>query len=394
MANRVCILVVVWHLADSRAAGEADRIPLVLGGGFVVERDNSRRRWLPVAGWLLAVLCAAVAGWWAASRVTQPPEISTPMASTTTVAVVEGSVEVAQEYGIDATWQASPLGVNGYSGTLTHLGVSPAGTRLDVGDVAYSVDLQPAVMAVGAIPAFRTLETGDEGADVKQLQRFLKSQGFDPGSVNGRYGSSTADAVDRWSAHLGLPMDGRVPLGRIVFVPSLPATIATVPGARLGLRVQPGDELLTGPSGEPRFTFRVLPEDVGRTVEGMQVSMRVGEDVWRAEVASLAADPDTGATIAVLRPVTGATSICGDDCADAVAVGNQAVLPGTLVIVPQTSGAQVPTTAIGADAKGVTFVTMASGERRPVTVKASSDGASIVSGVDAGERVVITSAGA
>ncbi len=357
-----------------------------------MEQVETRRRWVPLAAWSLAVVIAAGAGWWAATASTQPPAVSAPTTQTATVDVVSGTVEVTQDYGIDATWPASPVGVNGYSGTLTKLGVKAAGSTLKAGDVAYSVDLQPAVVAAGEVPAFRTMSSGDHGADITQLQRFLAEQGYAPGSVNGKFGQSTLAAVNRWSASLGQPKDGTVPLGRIIFVPALPTQLAPAADVSIGMRVQPGDELLVGPAGEPEFSFRVLPEDVGRTVEGMPVRITSGSTNWDAEVAGLAADPDTGTTIALLRPTAGADSICARDCADAVTVGGQAVLPGMLVISPETSGSQVPTTAIGADAEGATYVTMEGGERRSVAIKASYNGASIVDGVEVGERVLVTTA--
>ncbi|MGC4175792.1 peptidoglycan-binding protein [Demequina sp.] len=355
-----------------------------------MELEQPRRKWIPVAAWSLAVIVAAGAGWWAATVATRPPAVTTPETTTTTVEVVSGTVEVVQEYGIDVSWPAAPLGVNGYSGTLTELGVDAGGSTLAAGDVAYSVDLHPAVVAVGSTPAFRSMSTGDKGADVKQLQQFLKDEGFDPGSVNSSFGKATADAVNRWSATLGEPKNGTVPLGRLVFVPSLPSQLAPATDVRVGLRVEPGAELLVGPSGEPQFSFRVLPEDVARTTEGMRVTVTAGSSTWEAEVSSLAADPDTGTTIALLRPANGAESICGDDCATAVAVGGKTVLPGTLIITPETSGSQVPTTAIGADSAGATFVILESGMRQPVAIEASSDGASIVTGVEVGDRVLVT----
>ena len=354
-----------------------------------MDLGTSRSKWLAVAAWSLTVLLAAGAGWWAATVATQPPAVALPQTTATTVEVVDGKVAVTQAYGIDVSWPASPLGTNGYSGTLTQLDVEASGSTLDSGDVAYSVNLEPAVVAVGNVPAFRTMRSGDKGADITQLQQFLKAEGYNPGKINGTFGKSTLDAVNRWSAKLGKPKDGAVPLGRLVFVPSLPAQLAPATDVRVGIRVEPGAEILVGPSGEPQFSFRVLPEDVARTTEGMPVTVTAGSNTWQAEVSGLAEDPETGATIAVLRPAGGSESICGDDCAAAVAVGGKTVLPGTLVITPETSGPQVPTAAIGADASGATFVTMEGGERRPVAVEASSDGASIVTGVNVGDRILV-----
>jgi hypothetical protein len=49
------------------------------------------------------------------------------------------------------------------------------------------------------------LKPGDKGPKVKKLQEVLKSRGLFPGVVNGEYGPSTADAVEKVKAQNALP---------------------------------------------------------------------------------------------------------------------------------------------------------------------------------------------
>ena len=70
------------------------------------------------------------------------------------------------------------------------------------------VPAAPADAALGA----RTLQTGSRGAEVKELQRLLRTAGF-PAKVDGVYGRGTARTVRRLERELGLRVDGRFSAG-------------------------------------------------------------------------------------------------------------------------------------------------------------------------------------
>ena len=353
------------------------------------------RRPLVVAAWVGSIVVAVGLGWWAAAQATSPPRVEVPEQATTSVEVVDGTVSVEQAYGVDADWPAEPVGVNGAAGSLTSLSLASTGTPVNAGDVVYTVDLAPVVALTGSVPAFRDLAPGAEGPDVAQLQNYLIATGYLAGTADGRFGASTARAADAWSAALGQPRTGTVPASRIVFVPALPTVLAPNPDTRVGMRVSSGEPLLVGAAEGPAFSIRVLPESVSQITEGLGVLIDANGAQWRAEVDRLAtSNDDLGGTIAILRPVDGTPSICGEECGSVLAVGEKSVLPGTLVLVPPTSGPQVPTAAVATDASGATQVTMGDGSSRPVEVLASADGQSIVEGVDVGERVIVGAAAA
>lgn len=54
-----------------------------------------------------------------------------------------------------------------------------------------------------------TLSIGSRGDAVRLLQRELKAAGFDPGSVDGQYGTGTANAVRAYQRAHGLSVDGK-----------------------------------------------------------------------------------------------------------------------------------------------------------------------------------------
>jgi hypothetical protein len=104
------------------------------------------------------------------------------------------------------------------SGTVTAL--PRPGSVVRRGGALYRVDGQPVVLMYGATPAFRDLELRvEDGRDVRQLEENLAALGFDPGTVDTEFTSSTAAAVSDWQESVGLPDTGTVELGRVVFLP-------------------------------------------------------------------------------------------------------------------------------------------------------------------------------
>jgi hypothetical protein len=101
------------------------------------------------------------------------------------------------------------------AGTITWL---PAeGDVISRGQRLFEVDGEPAILMYGDIPAYRDLSTGiSDGPDVEELESNLAALGFDPGTVDDEFTSSTASAVADWQDSLGLEETGTVELGRAV----------------------------------------------------------------------------------------------------------------------------------------------------------------------------------
>jgi peptidoglycan hydrolase-like protein with peptidoglycan-binding domain len=107
--------------------------------------------------------------------------------------------------------------------------VLATGTRIEQGDVLYSVNGQPVVVLYGDVPAYRTMQdarTALEGDDVLQLEEALTDLGYNAGTVtvDGTFTANTAAMVEDWQEDIGATADGAVNLGEVVFIPG-PAVV-------------------------------------------------------------------------------------------------------------------------------------------------------------------------
>jgi peptidoglycan hydrolase-like protein with peptidoglycan-binding domain len=104
------------------------------------------------------------------------------------------------------------------SGTVTSL--PRAGSVVERGGALYRLDGDPIVLMYGSTPAYRALQSGvSDGRDVRELEQNLLALGFDPGTVDDTFSSSTATAVSDWQESLGLEQTGAVELVRVVVLP-------------------------------------------------------------------------------------------------------------------------------------------------------------------------------
>jgi hypothetical protein len=152
----------------------------------------------------------------------------------TTVPVERGRLAATVSGHGTLIYRARPDGspyvaINRAGGIYTAL---PApGDRLECGDVLYRVDDDPVRLLCGRVPAYRDLEPGDRGTDVRQLNRNLRALGY--AVERGRaFTARTERALE------ALHGDGRLELADAVFLPR-GARIAEV-SAELGGTARPG----------------------------------------------------------------------------------------------------------------------------------------------------------
>jgi membrane fusion protein, multidrug efflux system len=126
------------------------------------------------------------------------------------------------------------------AGTLT--GVPVPGGTVQRGEALVRVDNAPVVLLFGPLPAYRTLATGTEGADVKQFEENLYALGYRGFTVDDEFSASTATAVKKWQKKLGLTETGVVELGRIHYTIG-PVRVDSLTAA-LGSGLQPDKEIL------------------------------------------------------------------------------------------------------------------------------------------------------
>jgi peptidoglycan hydrolase-like protein with peptidoglycan-binding domain len=78
-----------------------------------------------------------------------------------------------------------------------------AGETIKAGGVLLEVAGRPLIALPGAVPTYRDLKPGDSGADVRQLQRALRSLGYFRATADGTFGTATKDAVSRLYRAIG-----------------------------------------------------------------------------------------------------------------------------------------------------------------------------------------------
>lgn len=348
------------------------------------EPISRRRRWLSWLGIGLVVLLVGAGIGWAGATVLTPPKDVLDSTAYTTVEVVQGEVGSSINLNTVAEWTPIPVGSNQASGTVTTVNVAP-GDEVKQGSVLYTVNLRPVVIAKGAIPSFRSMSNGTSGADVKQLQTMLASLGLYSGARDGGFAYLTGVAVKAWQKKLGVPADGVVQAGDVVFVPSLPTRVALdAEVIKRGAAVAGGEPVVKGLPPTPAFTVPVTDTQASLMPNGTRVEIASGSSKWEGYVSDQVSDPQKGTTV-ILSGKDGA-SICGDECGT-IPVTGQTLLLSKIVTVETVSGLVVPSAALLSAADGTVSVIDEEGAHHAVTVQTSARGMSVINGVNAGMRV-------
>ena len=170
----------------------------------------------------------------------QTPASAQSKLDTSATAPVERRTLTAREtvggtlgYG-KATTIASTL-----SGTVTWL--PHEGDTVRRGQALYRIGNKPVTLLYGRLPAYRDLSSGDEGADVRQLERNLTALGYDADgqmTVDDEYTWATAAAVREFQEDRGLDETGNMTTDSYVFLPDLRRISAHK--ADVGSSAQPG----------------------------------------------------------------------------------------------------------------------------------------------------------
>jgi peptidoglycan hydrolase-like protein with peptidoglycan-binding domain len=257
-----------------------------------------RRRVLLAVGIAAALL--AVGGLIGASFVKSPQQLAAdtaaPSATVTTAPVVSqvltssvqmrGVVYPSTQYDVYASApssgpSSSPGAAGASSATSSSTGAVyisklkvATGDTIRNGEQLAELDGQPLFALTGSVPAWRDLTPGESGPDVTELQNALASLGYyDGGDTAGYFGPATQDAVAAYYEHLGYtpPSSGGVPAADVVFLPSLPATVAGLNGAA---GEQPGQPFLElAARGSLALTGELPPAYAGQVKAGLKVSI-------------------------------------------------------------------------------------------------------------------------
>lgn len=325
----------------------------------------------------------AGAAYWAGTNAVVPPELPAEDHALQTYTVEAGTVARSIRVPVTASWSTTRTLFAGTDGVVTSV-AHGAGAYAESGDVIATVDLEPLVVATGAVPMFRTLRQGVEGPDVAQFQRLLRTQGFFRGSAGGRFGAATVAATKRWQRSVGAEDDGIVAPGSLLFVDRLPARLEVL--AVVGQRIGAGSDLVRVLDDRPDFVATVGASQRAELTSGTPVTIGApGGGTWPGVLGSFEQLEDGRYSV----EITG--GLCGGGC-DLVPVGDETALIGTIELVPQTTGVVVPTSALVQQPSGDLAVTLTDGTVRSVRVVAEADGFAVVEGLEPGTIIALPSA--
>lgn len=335
------------------------------------------------------VVIAGSAGAWAGATLLRPAPDVLVDRGFVLVDAREGSVGQDLSLAATARWEETATVQGSGSGTVTTVPWADGGVAAP-GDVIYTVDLRPVVVAQGDVPGFRDLALGSRGADVLQLQQMLVATGDLSAEPDGTFGPSTDRAVRNWHAHLGMTTTGSdggtVRVGDLLFVPQLPARLALGEDVVVGLQVSGSYTAARMLPDAPDFTVSLSERQTGIVTTGTSVELTAPEPgtTWHAVVREIRPADAEQPAVAVLAATEG--SICTDRCDD-LPVDLPTALPARLHVVPETSGVVVPAAAVVNEADGTTWVRLADGSKRSIDVLAGAQGQVVVDGVAVGEKV-------
>jgi membrane fusion protein, multidrug efflux system len=233
------------------------------------------------------------------------------------------------------------------SGTVTWL--PETGAVVQRGQPLYKVDDRSVLLLYGALPAYRELRVGTEGADVRQFETELRALGYTGFSVDDEYTSSTADAVERWQEASGLTETGTVELGRVMYAAG-PVRVASVSGSVAG-SAQGG---LLNVSGTSRVvTVELDVADQRLAVEGAAVGVELpnGKSV-QGTIAAVATVVEPGQGENEAETKIEVTVALGDADQAAISGFDQATVDVTFTASERKNVLTVPVAALLALAEG------------------------------------------
>ncbi len=344
-------------------------------------RPLTARSAIAATVWVVTVLLAAGAGAWAGRTTFLPPALEEAQDAVPTFTVVEATVGRSMTLPVTVEWPVVSRARVGGAGTVTSVDVRD-GDMVASGDALLTVDLRPAVVMEGDVPAFRDVTIGAKGADVRQLQVHLYDEGYLAASPSGEFGSSTSLAVRAWHKELGLPDDGVVHASDILFVPELPARVRVADGLEVGSPVAPGAELVEVLARKPALRIELNADQATLVPSDRPVEVEVDDERWDAVVANSQVTGEGVLQLDLAAPDGG--SVCDTMCDRLdVVTGNQ-IVNGEVVVVPETSGPSVPVAALMTDADGATYVVSEDGTKIDVVMRSQGDGHAVVDGVEIG----------
>jgi hypothetical protein len=218
--------------------------PAMPDGGGSIARKRRRTLILGVVVLIAVAVLSWLVGRATTSTTTLAHQAKAPKAPVLTAPVVRrrlgttlqaaGTLVAAGTETIDVGSVSAPNAESIVTAPVLHVGQTVGN-----GTVIAQVAGRPVFVFAGSTPMYRTLMSGESGADIAQLQQDLSGIGFGITDTAGSYGDSTGAALSELYTRDGYtpPSAPPAPRGKakgpivepqseIVFVPVLPATVA------------------------------------------------------------------------------------------------------------------------------------------------------------------------
>lgn len=341
------------------------------------------RRVASIIGAAAVLVAVGATAYWAGTIAVVPPELPVAAHPVQTYVASTGSVGRTVRVSIGASWSTTGTLYAATDGVVTSVR-QQAGAMATPGQVVATIDLEPVVIAEGSVPMFRTLRTGVHGPDVAQFQRLLTARGLLHGAISGRFEAATVEASKRWQRSLGGPMTGVISPGSLLFVEHLPQRLEILPA--VGQRISSGSEFVHVLGATPDFAATMSQTTRAELAKGMSVEITApGSGTWTGRLGTFTATADGRYTARIEGP------LCGDQC-DAIAVGGETGLSGSIVVVPEISGVVVPTSALVQQPSGSAAVILTDGSPHDVRILAEADGFAVVDGLERGTTIRLPAA--
>ncbi len=246
------------------------------------------------------------------------------------------------------------------------------------------------------VPLYRTLISGDTGADVWAAQNALIGAGYGISSDSfGTYGSGTVDAVDAFQLAQNVTETGQISLDQ--FVSYAPGSIVQSLSTAVGDRVTAGATIASlGVPGSMVAQASVSQSDFTKVQVGQSVALsfdaltgQTATGVVFALPTQAASSGSTSAAAGSSSPVQYTVTVVSG----AWPKGTLSGMTGTasIAVTSRTNVVIVPTSAVGGSGDNPTVQVMVNGKAtsKPVVVGLStSDGTEIITGVQPGDVVV------
>jgi len=166
------------------------------------------------------------------------------------------------------------------------------GEELEPGERAWEIDGEPTLLLHGDKPAYRVLQSGSRGEDVRQFEQALAELGYGGFTVDGEYTWLTAEAVRRWQKDEGMEVTGTVDPARVWYV-SGPVRV-TGRDAAVGGSVAPGTTLLGTSSTREVVRIDLDLDDRDLVAEEDEVTVRLPDgESTTGEVVSVGTVAET-----------------------------------------------------------------------------------------------------